>query len=148
FDPPPAYARHSVPADFPSQSTFSILHSLADDAADQLSGVVHHGDHPGVVDAGRADDAHRADDALLAVAVGGDDQGTAGEAEEFAFRADIDLYPLRALGRLEQAGEGLLALQRREQDADPLQVAEGGHILQKLRLAADDQRAALVGGPA
>src|SRR3546814_14892649 len=67
----------------------------------------------------------------------------AGKAEQLVLRADEDLHTLRCAGEVEQADERVLGFQEVEELADALQILQRVHILQELRLAAQDEGAAL-----
>src|SRR5690606_24846363 len=53
--------------------------------------------------------------------------------------ADEDLHPFRRAGEVEQADEGILRFQEREELADALQILQRVHVLQELRLTAQNQ---------
>src|SRR6185437_14255060 len=113
---------------------------LSKHAPDHFRGVIHQRNDAGVVDPGRADDADRADHALAAVAVGRDNHRAAGGAEQRIVGAEKDLHALAVTRRFEQADHRFLGLERVEQRAQPLEIAERRHVLEQLRLAAHDQR--------
>ena len=109
---------------------------LSQHSADDAGGVVDHGDDFAVVDAGGADDADGADDAVLGVAGGGDHHRDAGGAEQAGFRADENAHAVGGLGQVQQAEHGLLGLQPLEQGLDVAEFFELVDIGEQAALAA------------
>jgi hypothetical protein len=61
------------------QASLLACEAAGEEAADHLGGVVDHRDDARIVEPRRADDADHADDLLLVVAIGRNDEGRAGE---------------------------------------------------------------------
>src|SRR2546430_15847259 len=80
------------------QRPFVAAMSSGDELAHDLGGIIHHRDHPCVIEPRQADHAENADDAAGALAVRRDDGGGAPEREELGLRADKDMGALGALG--------------------------------------------------
>src|SRR4051794_39065970 len=100
-----------------------------DQPADDFGGVVDHRNDAGIIEPGGADDAQDADDLLLAIAVGSDDERGAGQREELILRADEDAHPLSSLGKAQELDQLLLVFDVVEKLADALEIIESGHVL-------------------
>src|SRR5260370_17720008 len=94
--------------------------SSADELAHALGGIIHHRDHPCIIEPRRADHAENADDAAGALAVRRDDGGGAREREQLVLRADKDMGALGALGPPDEIDPPALGLEIIEQTPHPL----------------------------
>src|SRR5712691_7681285 len=129
---------------FSSPFVVSCMVLLSNKTPNQLGGVVHHRDDPGVVDPGGADDPDRADDLLAAILVWGDHHRAAGHPEKAVLGADKNLYALPLFARIEQAQHGFPGFEHLEEGTQPFEIGEGGHILEEVGLTPHNQGATLV----
>ena len=123
---------------------------LIEHARDELRGVVDHRHDAGIVEPGRADDAERADDAGVLVAIGRDDQRRARQREQLVLRADEDAHAGAFLGEAEKLDQAVLRLQILEQPAQQFDVGLRGDVFEQVGAAAHDEarrQAAFGAGP-
>src|SRR5260370_12175495 len=99
--------------------------SSADELAHALGGIIHHRDHPCIIEPRRADHAENADDAAGALAVRRDDGGGAREREQLVLRADKDMGALGALGPPAESDHPPLRLEIIYQKPHPPEILQG-----------------------
>src|SRR5581483_6519621 len=83
-------------------SSMRDMRLSCEELADDFGGVVDHGDDPRVIETGRTNDAKHADDATLAVAVGGHDGRRTRQREQLVLGPDEDADAFGALGAAQQ----------------------------------------------